>query len=406
MRICKIFQGDYPWDVRVEKIAKALARFGHEVHLLCRNTRGETCYEEIDGFHIHRLPVLTSSGKLNDLLSYPWPLNPFWIIWIRKAALLCRADALLVRDLPLSLTAVIVGRSEKLPVILDMAENYPAAMADWRRWERGFEKMRNSVVRNIWAARRIEDLVLKAVDHVIVVAEESRERLIEKGLPCSRISIVGNTPDLRFFSPARSPEPDLAERFAGRFVISYIGEILMHRGLDIAVKAMPRIIEAIPNACLLLVGDGKRREREQLKRLASDLGVRGHVVFEGWVEFARVPDYIKVSDVCVVPHRKTEHVNTTLPNKLFDYMALGKPVVVSDAAPLKRIVEQEGCGLSFASGDAAEFAQAVLKLKSEEIRRKLGGQGMNAVMRRYNWEVDSRVLAGVFEALEGRRMRS
>ena len=242
---------------------------------------------------------------------------------------------------------------------------------------------------------------MKQVDHIIVVAEESKERLIRKGVHPKKISIVRNTPDLEIFSSSRSPDNNLVRRFNNKFVILYIGEIHRHRGLDIAIKAMPSILQNIPNVRLLIVGKGKDREEDSLKEMVSDLQMKEHVIFEGWVSFLKLPDYIQVSSVCIVPHHKTEHVNTTLPNKLFDYMALAKPVIVSDALPLKRIVEEERCGISFTSGNSSEFAKALVKLKDEELRKRLGVQGQNAIRLNYHWQRDAKVLEDIFDSVTG-----
>ncbi len=400
MNICMIYQDNYPWDVRVEKIAKVLVQAGHGVHIACRNTRRDKNDERIDGFFVHRLRVpRPGNDKIGNGLSMPFFFNPLWILHVARIVREYRIDALVVRDLPLTLTAQFVGKLLGIPVIFDMAENYPAALADWRSWEHGLKRVKNSIVRNVWAANRVEGITLKYIDHVIVVAEESKERLVAKGVPADRISIVGNTPDLSIFSEDRPPDDVLTERFADKFVILYIGEIHMHRGLDVAIKAMPEIVGAIPNACLLIIGKGLGQAEIEMKQFADDLRVGDHVLFEGWVNLHKLPDYIRASTIGIVPHYKSEHVNTTLPNKLFDYMTFGKPVVVSDARPLKRVVEQERCGIAFASGSSKSLAEGVIRLKDDEVRKALGLSGKNAVRKKYNWNIDSSVLRRIFENL-------
>jgi glycosyltransferase involved in cell wall biosynthesis len=83
-----------------------------------------------------------------------------------------------------------------------------------------------------------------------------------------------------------------------------------------------------------------------------------------------------------------------MPNKVFDYMGAGLPVVSSDAAPLRRLLESEGCGVVFRSGDAHDFAEKVVMVS--QSGQGIGARGMAAVRERYNWERDAeRLLAAV-----------
>src|SRR5262245_52159294 len=119
MTICKVWDADYPWDVRVEKIWRSLIR-EYEVHLVSRNSKRLPVYESLDGLHIHRLPVMSRVPVgLQQALSFPAFFNPLWIRAIWWTARQCGARVLMVRDLPLALTSLLVGRALGVPVILD-----------------------------------------------------------------------------------------------------------------------------------------------------------------------------------------------------------------------------------------------------------------------------------------------
>ena len=110
-----------------------------------------------------------------------------------------------------------------------------------------------------------------------------------------------------------------------------------------------------------------------------------------------VPSYILDSDICIVPHDVSDFINSTIPNKLFDYMACKKPVIASDAAPFKRIFEETDCGLIFKSKDISDFADKVVQLADPVLRKKMGANGFKAIASKYNWEHDSRVLQGIIK---------
>src|SRR5688572_32489493 len=127
MRICKIWDGDYPWDVRVEKVARSLTEAGHEVHLVARNRQRLPVHERLAEAHVHRLKPWRFLGqRLDAMTMFPAFFNPRWLSSILSTARASRAEMLLVRDLPLAPTAIWVGRLLRIPVVLDMAENYPA----------------------------------------------------------------------------------------------------------------------------------------------------------------------------------------------------------------------------------------------------------------------------------------
>ena len=107
----------------------------------------------------------------------------------------------------------------------------------------------------------------------------------------------------------------------------------------------------------------------------------------------KIYDYLKVSSVGVIPHFTSNHVNTTIPNKIFDYMGSGLPVVSSDSIPMKRILDKEKCGVTFKSGDADDFARAVLHIYQGDT--DWGNNGIKAVERRYNWGEDEKKLIEV-----------
>jgi len=386
MRILKVFFSPYPWDVRVEKIARSLVSVGHDLTLLCRNERSQPTREQIDGFDVMRLrPVGVAPRLLNGLWNTPVPVNPVWWAHIVSALRTVRPNLILVREIPLAVPCALLARRCGVPMILDMAENYPAAIAEWLRWERCGPLRR--LKRNVTLARCLERLSVSLADHVVVVTEEQRQRLTRMGASPSRLSIVGNTPELDSLPP---PDPelgdDLRRRFLGRVVMFYCGELHLHRGIDVAIRATANLRRNGYRPLLVLAGRGIHEPI--LRRLVAEAEVEDCVDFEGWVEPRLLPSYIANADVALVPHHVSEHTNTTLPNKLFDYMAHGRPVVVSDAAPLARVVRAEGCGVVFSSGDATSLAEAVLQASRAHASSKMGARGREAVLKRYNWSAD------------------
>lgn len=394
MRICKIWDAEYPWDIRVEKVANSLVAAGHAVDLVCRNAARRKRREWNGSFTIHRLPALPHSlGSANTLWNFPYPLNPAWIATIAHVIRETRSDVILVRDILLALPALVLGRSHRTPVILDMAENYPAMLADRQRhtptilWSR--------LVRHPTSARFIERLVLRSVDHVIVVVEESRDRLMSLGTPSDRISIVSNTPILDRW--ALQAGAGASPRRDAQLNLVYLGNLDGSRGLDTAIRAVTRLKETGHRVHLSVIGDGP--SKPLLLHLASMLNVTDRVDILGRRSFSEVQAIMAVSDIGLIPHYATDAWNTTMPNKLFDYMLLAMPVVVSDAKPTARIVRAEDCGEVHRARDEIDLARCIASLEDPDVRRRKGDNGRNAVHRVYNWDNDSKVLLRAVEAV-------
>jgi glycosyltransferase involved in cell wall biosynthesis len=103
----------------------------------------------------------------------------------------------------------------------------------------------------------------------------------------------------------------------------------------------------------------------------------------------------------VIPSRKTAQSDSTIPNKLFDYMAAGLAVLTSNTAPCARIVRETGAGDVFRASDAGDLAAAIRRLADPTVRRAAGEAGRCAVLDRYNWEHDAAVLRDVVERVMG-----
>jgi glycosyltransferase involved in cell wall biosynthesis len=192
----------------------------------------------------------------------------------------------------------------------------------------------------------------------------------------------------------------------GPLRLVYLGLLEVHRGVGELLAAMAMLRDRGRAVNLTIIGDG--RDESLFHRQASDLGLAAPWVrFTGRLANTAALDTVAQADIGVVPHHADQSWNTTIPNKLFDYMAAGLAVISSDAAPCRRVVSETGCGRTYRSGDAAELAQAVEELLPEPIRAACGRAGREAVRARYNWEEDcarlERALVSVLKAGSGDR---
>ena len=390
LRIVYLWDADYPWDVRTQKVCRALTDAGHDVHIVARNRTWQPFTEKLPEGIVHRMRPWRLLGRAVDgLLSFPAFFSPRWIHHLQSVAREVAADVIVVRDLPLCPTAVHVGRRLGLPVIFDMAENYPAMMREI--WEAGRQKKLDVVVRNPRLVAAVERWCLPRLAATLVVVEESGRRLQELGVPANRIALVSNTP------PRNRVTPDWEQKHhaVGPLQLVYLGLLEIPRGVGELLEAVALLRDRKVPVCLRIVGDGRDRLLLEAKARLLRLD-KGTVEFLGRLEHRAALEVVGAAHVGIVPHHADEAWNTTIPNKLFDYMAAGLAVISSDAAPPTRIIRETGAGLTFVSGDASSLASAIAQMLDLEVRLRFAAAGRKAVLHTYNWDHDTdRLLAAV-----------
>jgi glycosyltransferase involved in cell wall biosynthesis len=395
MRVCYIYPDEYPWDVRAEKITTSLAANGMDVHILSGNTTGAARYEVAgDNLRYHRLPAWWGRAT-RKWLNFPAFFSP---IWIRAAVSLIRRESielLIVRDLPLGPMAWIAGRITGARVVMDMAENYPAMIHD--TWVFRGPRPTDYLLRNPALLRAMESWLLPRLDGVMVVSRASQERVLTLTKNRLPVWIVGNTPRLEEAARVVSHPAADAIKARGALSLIYVGGLDSKRGVEVVIKALPKLAAELRDVLFIVAGRGTGEP--VLHATAKELGVNDHVMFLGWVDPAAVPTLIAAADIGIVPHYATEHTNTTIPNKIYDYMVQGKPVIVSTAKNLQDIVEQTHCGRVFRDRDPEDLARAVLSLENPQVRSELGRAGQVAVETEFNWGCDEQVLVEAVRSL-------
>lgn len=404
-----VLRNKFPPDIRVEKEVRTLLSAGHQVHLLAYRS-GKTdqpAEEEIEGLLIRRIPreadlLQTIHRYLNSLRFYLTFINPYWASHIERYIRDFSLEALHVHDLPLAGTALDVSKRFGIPLVADLHENFPASLKLYLQVSPHIRSRFSSNPRR-WAA--YEQRTVYSATHVVVVVDEAKERLTkEYGLEPDKITVVMNVEDADHFKSSEL-DRDILACYKNSFVVSYIGGGGRHRGLDTAIESLSYLRESIPEVKLLLVGIGQM-EREGYRKLAETHGVEKHLEMIGWQPFHKVPSYIEASDIGLVPHLQNPHTDATVPHKLFQYMLMSKPVVVSDCRPLKRIVEETGSGLVFHSGDSRDLAKQIkILFDHPRLRSDYGLRGCTAAAHRYNWEIEGRKLSGLYQSLSKRNLR-
>ncbi len=222
-------------------------------------------------------------------------------------------------------------------------------------------------------------------DRIVTVGDGYRDKLLEIGAaPPDSISVITNGIDFETFAaPLATETKDVMARWgmAGRFVVSYVGTIGMAHALETMLDAAG-ILEKDDRIGFLVVGDGA--EHDRLRALALERDLR-NVRFTGLLPKHEIPATIAASGATLVHLKKTDLFRTVLPSKLFEGMALGRPVLLGVLGQAEDILRAADAGIVFEPEDAAALAKAAAELAGDPARcAAMGRRGAAYVREHYD----------------------
>ena len=212
---------------------------------------------------------------------------------------------------------------------------------------------------------------------------------------------MSNTEDETTFSyRVEDAERSILDRYKNYWMVSYIGGIGPHRGLDTLLAAVPMASGRIRNLKLAIVG-ARDQDSVWLKARIRKLRIEPFVDIIDWQPMQRARAYLVASRACLIPHNDFEHTQTTVPHKLFQAMICERPVLVSSVRPLKRIVEESNAGFVFRANDSADLAEKLVEMFTHPDQMvKLGKNGRTAALGKYAWRNDAGRLITMYQELE------
>lgn len=223
----------------------------------------------------------------------------------------------------------------------------------------------------IWLARRLERFLYARANHLLVNSPAYRDYLLNLGIPASKISFIANGVDPDMFHVQESAG-GLRDEFHlhDKFIITYAGAMGMANNLEVVLEAAS-MLNDVPEVHFLMVGDGK--DRPKLEELAKQLNVK-NVTFTGSRPKSQMPNVLAESDVCLAVLRDIPMFRTTYPNKVFDYMAAARPVVLAIDGVIRQVIEAAQGGIPVPPGNPQAMADAVRTLYSNQARSQQMGQ--------------------------------
>lgn len=395
IKIGMLLDVEFPPDLRVENEMRSLAAAGYDVHLLCYDFSGTKPPTEIfdENIAVHRFQISKNFHNKFNVVALSFPI--YFHFWTKQAAKFVEQqniDVIHVHDLRLAEVGRRIKNKFNIPYVLDLHENYPAALKVYAFSNTLLGRLLVSIKQ--W--ERCEQRQVGFATFIVSVIEEMKERILSLSVSDDRIFVVPNYINMDSFDVKTIPVN--LKKNTDEISLIYSGGFDLHRGLETLLEAMKIIQTQQANIRLHLVGAG--RTEVSLREKAGSEHIH-NVEFYGWQKERAIPSFIVKCDIGVIPHLKNEQTDFTIPHKLFHYMYKRKPVLVSDCAPLKRIVKKSNAGLVFQSGNAEDLADKIMQLAQNSEQRKLFGEnGHNAIMREFNWEKSAEQLIQLYQRIE------
>ena len=395
MKIGMILDAPFPPDPRVENEAVSLVENGHEVFLFCLKYADEKASDIINGIQVKRYSSNTFEYKLSAL-AYTIPL--YSVIMQKKIAKFIREtniEALHIHDMRIAGAVYKVNVNFNLPVVLDLHDNIPEVMKLYPHLQKFPGK--HLISPKKWKQK--EEEFIKKANKVIAVSPEFIETLaVRLPLEKDKLVLVPNTIRKTFFEDYKVNET-IIKKYKSKFVILYLGDTHLRRGIQTAIAALVKLKDTIPEIKLVIVG--KNTTDIILRKQVSNLQLEQFVDFEGWQNISLFQSYILASEICISPlHRNLQH-DVAYANKIFQYMSLAKPLLVSDAIAQRKLVEKVACGLVHKERDSKDFSNKVLALyKSKPLRMELGESGRKFIQNEFSWEQTSKKLINLYNNIQ------
>jgi glycosyltransferase involved in cell wall biosynthesis len=352
----------YDSDNRVMRYAETLAAYGDRVDVIALRSPDGAQESTINGVNLFGIQtrIQNESGKA----SYLYRLLKFlvrssWVLWRRHRTI--KYDLIHVHSVPDFLVlAAFLPKLTGAKVILDIHDVLPELYAS------KFGESNQSLVYK--ALLMVERVSARFADHVIIANDLWRNRLIQRSIPAAKCTTIMNYPDCTIFRRSGRTRND------GRFVILYPGSLNWHQGLDISIRALAKIADRVPQVDLHIYGNGP--EEQNLKALASRLGLESRVIFRDCVSLREVAPIMENADLAVVPKRSNAFSNEAFSTKTLEFMAMGVPLIVA-ATAIDQYYFQDSQVMFFRPEDDDDLAAAMLKLiESPELRREFIAKGL------------------------------
>jgi glycogen(starch) synthase len=370
----------------VRKLSEGLVELGVDVHVLTRGGEESPAEECAGGVAIHRVREPTRPTDLGEFVAWVERMNSDMLAAGVGLGDLYDFDLVHGHDWLVANACDHLAKRFRCPLLTTIHATEHGRHQGW------VSKHPQSYIHGVerWITNRAE--------RVIACSYYMREQIADIfGVEEEKVSVIPNGIDPRDLRP---DDPAELERLRLEFadpdqrLVLLIGRLVYEKGFQLALEAMPRLIEALPGTRFLVAGSGTHEE--QLRRQAADLGLMEHGTFLGWIGDDVLHSLYPIADLTVVPSIYEPFGLVAL-----EAMASGCPCIVADTGGLREVVPHEEAGLRFRSRDPQALAEMAIRvLGDDELGRRLVEEAHEHV-RRFDWGDVAGQTAALYAELAG-----
>ncbi len=267
------------------------------------------------------------------------------------------------------ITAFLVSKIRRIPFIVDIQDLYPDTAIE-------LGKLKNRFLIKIWQA--IEVIIYKSASAILVISHGFKNEIIKKGIHSNKIFVINSWANSDKFDPEKAPTQKKALGLEDCFVVLFLGTLGYAQGVEKIIETTTLIAEN-KKIKFLFVGGGS--ERDKIIQKARDMKA-DNVLFLPPQPFQKIPSFINTADVCLVHLVKRRLYEITIPSKTYEYMAMGKPIIMAVKGEAASLVRNNNCGIVIEPENPESLKNAILYLyKNPEEIKKIGRNSRKAALR-------------------------
>jgi glycogen(starch) synthase len=371
----------------VRKLSENLAVSGAaEVHVLTRGSEESPAEELVRGVHIHRVREPKRPTDLGEFVTWVERMNSDMLAAGVELGDRFSFDLVHGHDWLVAMAGDHLARRFDAPLVTTIHAT------EYGRHQGWVDKHPQSHIHGV------ERWITNRADRVIACSYYMREQIVDIfGVDEGRVVVIPNGIDPDDLQPQDEPElARLRAEFAApdEKLVLLIGRLVYEKGFQLALEAMPRLIEAVPGTRFLVAGSGTHEQ--ELHEQAEALGLMEHGTFLGWIGDDVLHSLYRIADVCVVPSIYEPFGLVAL-----EAMASDCPCIVADTGGLREVVPHNGAGLRFRARDPESLGEMVERLLTDSaLRDRLVAEGSEHVLR-FDWADVAQSTAGVYAELAG-----
>ena len=382
-----IYGGRFPWNRGVGQLHDILETMGHRLTILSLAPEKRFFNKRDNRYRVNS--IRKSESYLDRAKTYPFSVNWFWKRFILDNARKNGLECLFVRETHLLRQALWVAKKLHIPCFVDMRENLGLFCKISK------QKKHMMLIQNKRFINQLESSLLPKCNHVFTVTQELREWLIgEYDIDADNVSVLGNYPESDFLLKAERLRSKAKRTASSSTKLVFLGLLSINKGIQDVIKSLP-IVHKKHRCTLTIIGNGGYVTT--LQKIVEDLNLRASVRFEPLLPPEKVADALSRFDIGTCPYLLNEFTHQTMPGKLFEYMAVGLPVLSSARKPVVRIIMKERNGIVYQSRDPEEIGkQLIYMIENPDRCKSMGERGRKAVFEYYNSNTSLKVIEKAF----------